>query len=270
MYQIKNLEDISFEKIADTWNLAFADYIVTTNVNAESVDAYFKMSKVDRSMSFGAYHNDILIGMLLNSIDEFKGSLVAYDAMTGIVPEHRNKGVFSLLFEYAKNNLKRKGITHYYLEVITENKNAYTIYKKIGGKICRELSVIEGRIDCDHNFKVRVVPLHTFPYEDLSKYEPSFSNRIIALRRNVDSYQIAYIENEKAAVIFNKQGGISQIQYDGEKDNERLKAILAYLSQKFDCLRISNIPISETELINTLRKLGFHTLVNQYEMCVEL
>ena len=57
MYQIKNLEDIGFEKIADTWNLAFADYIVTTNVTAESVDAYFKTSKVDRSMSFGAYHS---------------------------------------------------------------------------------------------------------------------------------------------------------------------------------------------------------------------
>ena len=97
-----------------------------------------------------------------------------------------------------------------------------------------------------------------------------YSNRIIALRRNIDDYQIAYIENEKTAVIFNKQGGISQVQFNGEKDNKRLKAILAYLSQKFDCLRISNIPISETELINTLYKMGFHTLVNQYEMCVEL
>ena len=271
MYEIRTLENSSFEEIAATWNLAFSDYIVSTIVTSEDMKAYFITSGVDTSMSFGAFYNNTLIGMLLNSIDDYEGRVVAYDAMTGIVPEHRNNGVFSLLFEYVKKNLKRNGLTRYYLEVITENKKAYAIYEKKGGKICREFSVVEGRINGECDFKVGVMPLIDFSNGDLSKYEPSFNNRIIALRRNVDGYQIAYVENKdrKVSVIFNERGGISQIMFNGTRDSGLLRCILTYLSRDFETLRISNIPITETELIDELLKMGFTILVNQYEMLIE-
>ena len=76
--------------------------------------------------------------MLINSVGTFKGKVVAYDAMTGIVPEHRGKRLFSQLFERTKNSLKSNGIMHYYLEIITTNEDAYSIYKRRGGKVVRE------------------------------------------------------------------------------------------------------------------------------------
>ena len=272
MYEIRNLNNIGFEEIAETWTSAFSDYIVDTTVTAEDVKAYFKTSGVDRSMSYGAFHDDTLVGMLINSIDNYRGMLVAYDAMTGIVPDHRGRGVFSSLFEHTRNALKSNGITQYYLEVITENKNAYAIYKNKGGKVCREFSVLEGRINGECNLEVNVLPLNAFPKEDLSKYDPSFGNRVIALNRNVDSYQIAYIENEKrkTSVIFNERGGISQIKFDRVRDRDLLKGILAYLSRDFEVLRISNIPVTETDLVDELLKMDFNILVNQYEMLIEL
>ena len=272
MYEIRNLSNVGLEEIAETWTSAFSDYIVSTTVTTEDVKAYFKISGVDRSMSFGAFYDDTLVGMLINSIDDYRGMLVAYDAMTGIVPEHRGRGIFSLLFEHTRNALKSNGITHYYLEVITKNESAYKIYEKKGAKVCREFSVVEGRISCDCDFEVNVIPLKAVPQKDLSKYEPSFSNRITALFRNADCYQIAYIENEnrKTSVIFNERGGISQIMFDGARDEDLLKGVLAYLSRDFEVLRISNIPTTETELIDELLKLGFSNLVNQYEMLIAL
>ena len=272
MYKIRSLQHIGIDIIAETWNLAFSDYIVNTNVTVDELKAYFKISGVDRSMSFGAFYNDKLIGMLINSVDDYNGVLVAYDAMTGVVREHRSKGVFSFLLEHTKDVLKSKGITHYYLEVITENKRAYAIYENKNAKICRELSVIEGRIDGECDFEVKVLPLNVFQKENLSKYAPSFGNRMVALHRNIDNYNIAYVEcnNRKASVIFSKGGGISQIMYDGSKDSDLLRNILIYLSQQFEMLRISNVPITERELIDDLLNMGLEILVNQYEMCIEL
>jgi len=134
VYEFRNLEKVGFEDVTNTWNVAFSDYIVPMNMTPEEVEAYFKISEVDKSQSFGAFNKDTLVGLLINSVDTFRGGVAAYDAMTGIVPEHRGKGLFSQLFEYTKNSLKNNNIKHYYLEVITTNENAYSIYKKKGAR----------------------------------------------------------------------------------------------------------------------------------------
>jgi GNAT superfamily N-acetyltransferase len=273
MYKLKDLEGVNFEEIADTWNLAFSDYIVKINMKPEEIEAYFRTTKVERSSSFGAYYDGTLVGMLLNSVDTFRGKTVAYDAMTGVVPEHRDKGVFSLLFEYTKNHLKSNGITHYYLEVITENKKAFEIYRKKGGKIDREFSVMEGRISNDFcsDIQVTVLPLRYFPTRDISEYEPSLGNRIVALHRNIHNYKIACVEvdGRKVAAIFNGHGGVLQIMFHGAKDKNLLRILMSYLSRNFEILRISNIPTTETALIDALLKMGFNILVNQYEMSID-
>ena len=107
---------------------------------------------------------------------------------------------------------------------------------------------------------------------DLSKYEPSFGKRTVALGRNADAYQIIQKVqgNRKSAAIFNTNGHIAQIMFNGKDDRELLYDILSYLSQKFKKMSISNIPITENELINELLNAGFKILVNQYEILIEL
>jgi len=280
MYEIRTIENIAFEDLADTWNLAFSDYIVPMNMTAEGLSAYFKVAGVDRSQSFGAFQNNTLVGMLLNSVDSFRGERTAYDAMTGIVPQHRGKGLFTQLFEQTKNSLKSNGIKNYYLEVIKTNENAYSIYKNKGGKTEREFLCICGRIDnkFESVVEVKVSPLSDYldskvSKSELSVYEPSWSNRVVALHRNIDDYQVAYIEDgsRKVAAIFNKwSGGIPQIMFNGIDDKDLLRAVFTCLSQKFDSLSISNIPSTETELISELLNIGFKVLVEQYEMKIDL
>ena len=274
MYKFRNIGKINFEDLANTWNLAFSDYVVPMSMTPDGVESYFKVSGINRSQSFGAFYKDQLVGLLLNSVDTFKGRTVAYDAMTGIVQEHRGKGLFTQLFEHTKTSLKSSGVTHYYLEVITVNENAYSIYKKKGGKIEREFSFISGKMNSgfNHSADVKVLPLSVFPKEELCKYEPSFANRVACLYRDAGNYQVAYIEaeNKKSAAVFSRQGVITQIMWGGVGGSELLRAVLTYLSQNFESLRISNIPVTETELISELLTIGFKILVNQYEMCIEL
>jgi ribosomal protein S18 acetylase RimI-like enzyme len=274
MYEFNNLEKVNIDDLTNTWNLAFSDYIIPMSMTPEGLEAYFKVSGVDKNQSFGAFLNGTLVGMILNSVDTFRGSIVAYDAFTGNVPEHRGKGLFSQLFEYTKEHLKSSGITHYYLEVITTNEKAYSIYKKKGGRICREFSVIAGKMNnkFHSDAEIEILPLSNFPKEELSIYEPSFGNRISALHRNIKDYQVAYIEvgDRKLAAVFNTHGRIHQIMFNGPNDNDLLCAVFTHLSRIFEELRISNIPISENCLIEQLLKIGFRIMVNQYEICIEL
>ena len=272
MYKFSNLENLEDRLLAETWNAAFADYLVPMVKTPKEIEAYIRASNVEKDKSFGAYYDGVLIGMLFNSIDNYRGKTVAYDAMTGIVPEHRGKGVFSLLFNYTKDALKSCGINDYYLEVITENKKAYEIYKRKGGTVVREFSVLEGRINSDIYCDVKVLPFSSNLINDLSKYEPSFNNRIVAMCRDNKNYQIACAEkdNKKSAVVFNKNGSILQILFEGKNDSDLLYTVLTHLSGNFEKLRISNIPVTETILISELLKMGFNNILNQYEMLIEL
>jgi len=271
MYEFKNLEGINFKELADTWNLAFSDYIVDMEMKPERLEAYFKISGVDYGQSFGVFTGSELVGMLMNSIDSYKGKRAAYDAMTGIVPEHRGKGLFSELFEYTRKALKSAGITHYYLEVIQINKRAYDIYTAKGGKVEREYSFLRaraGEIFCEDD-EVTLKPLSEFSSEEICLYEPSFSNRVSAMRRNVDDYQVALVGG-KPVVVFNTQGRITQVLYRNPDDKAALGAAMSYLSQNFRVLEISNIPTTETELIGALTEIGFNVLIEQYEMSFTL
>jgi GNAT superfamily N-acetyltransferase len=274
MYEIRNLENVSFDELIGAWNQAFSDYIVPMSTTAERLETYFRVAGVDYSLSFGTFYEGVLIGMLVNAVGTFKGREVAYDAMTGITKDHRGKGLFSELFKDAKASLISRGIKQYYLEVITANENACSIYQKNGGVICRELSFLTGKMKktFDGNVEVEVLPLSALTNKELSTYEPSFVNQTSALRRNPNGYLIARAKQGcgDAAAIFSNHGAIPQIKYSNSDDAMSLYAILACLSQKFDIIQISNVPTSETALIEELLGVGFEISVNQYEMCIEL
>ena len=270
MYEIVNLYDVNFEDLAHVHNIAFSDYVTPMQTTPEQLEAYFKVAGVDCKQSFGAYYQNKLIGILANAVDYYRGGMVAWDAITGIAKEHRGKGLFSKLFESTRECLKSNGINRYFLDVITANENACTVYKKKGAQIEREFSFLTGRTDSQFGSKmeVKITPLSSSHKDELAYYDPSFGNRIVGLCRDYDNYQV--LEAENVAVIISKQGRISQIRYAGTDETEQLCSILTYLSQKFDNLSISNIPITEISLIHALLQNNFRVKLNQYEMSMEL
>ena len=276
MYEIRNLQGVSFSDIAATWNDAFVDYIVPMQTTADSVAAYFRVAAVRADCSFGAFYEGNLVGMILSSVDSLDGRDIAYDAMTGIAPQHRGKGLFSQLFEQTRLRFRTQGISQYYLEVIKTNAKAFAIYQRKGGKVTRELSFLTGKISADVDYtsgvQVEIIQLTTAQAGDKSLYRPSFSNRTVALLRNAGNYQIAIATKGElqTGVVFSQQGAVPQILFRGNADKELLLAVFTHLSQSFNQIRISNIPVTECVLIEWLQEIGFSELLRQYEMCIEI
>lgn len=58
-----------------------------------------------------------MIGFIINAGGIYQREAAAYDVGTGVVPEHRRKGVFSGLFARVLQVLWEKQAEKYYLEV---------------------------------------------------------------------------------------------------------------------------------------------------------
>jgi GNAT superfamily N-acetyltransferase len=273
MYTIKNLEDISYEEITACWNQAFADYVITLQMTLEGAEAYFRSVGVSHKYSFAAFSNNELVGLILNATSLKGGELIAYDAMTGIVPEHRGKGVFSLLFDATRNCLKALGISKYHLEVITTNERAIPVYQKKGGKIIRELSFLRGKVTAEvpSDVVIESSPLDPNNKVDTSFYRPAYSNRTVILLNNPTNIEVvsACRGDRRAAIVINAHGSILQVRYQSTEDFDLLYAIFAFLSNKHETLRFSNLPLTEKDLVAWLTSIGFEAAVNQYEMCIE-
>lgn len=273
MYEIKNLSHVSYEELADTHNLVFSDYVIPMYITPEQIEAYFKVSGVDYSRSFGGFYKGKLIGFLANAVDIYNGKPAAWDAMTGIAKEHRGKGLFSKLFEHTRQCLAGNDIKSYYLDVITTNENACSVYQKKGAKIVREFAFFTGSVISEQSALlqegvIKMSPLSASSSVDISTYQPSFGNRISALCRDADHYLIAECGN--TSIMISRQGRISQIRYNDQGDQGDLYKILKQLFQEFVHLDISNIPITEHALIHALLDFGLTIKVKQYEMCIDL
>ena len=75
MYKFENFQNTSNEKLTSAWNSIFSDYSVPMNMSIESLEAYLKVSGVDKSLSFGVFYKNKIVGMMLNSVGIFKGNI---------------------------------------------------------------------------------------------------------------------------------------------------------------------------------------------------
>ena len=98
MYHFRALDKVSLQQLAECFNLAFSDYEQPICFTTESLKHYLTASAVDLSLSFGAFCNEQLVAIILNSVGIYMHQSVVFDAGTGVVPEHRNKKVFSALW----------------------------------------------------------------------------------------------------------------------------------------------------------------------------
>ena len=68
MYHFRALDKVSLQQLAECFNLAFSDYEQPICFTTESLEHYLTASAVNLSLSYGAFCNEQLIAVILNSV----------------------------------------------------------------------------------------------------------------------------------------------------------------------------------------------------------
>lgn len=272
MYSYKSLKNISYSEIATCLNLAFADYYLPMQLTDEQLQSYFELSGVDSNLSYGAFVENQMVGFIFNSCNIYNGQKAVFDVGTGVIPEHRGNKVFTSLFQFVEQELKKHQIEKYYLEVLQQNDKAISSYKKQGFTVTREFSILN---ISDYNkeiasAEVKYIDFNDFALNKISHcncVKPSYEHSTNVLKTNSNLYRVAYIQDNNtigAFCIFLKEGGhIVQLGYT---DINQLKLVIEHLLSKFSTITIKNLDLTYGEILKLLHSIGFKEVCKQFEM----
>ena len=272
MYTYQCLVNQSYAEIADCLNLAFSDYSLPIQMNAEQVEAFFASSGANLRLSYGAFYDNRLVGFMVNACSVYNGERAVFDVATGVVPEHRGKKVFTNLFSFATGELRKQGVEKYYLEVLQQNQKAINAYQKQGFAVCRAFSVLKApQLTPDSGAcAITQVDLGAFDFEKAHQcicVPPSFENSTGILMRNPASFAVAYREQENgigAFCVFHKQRG--KLMQLGYADLSQLEEILRWLFSQYPEIVIKNIDKRYPQVMELLLSLGAQEVTEQFEM----
>lgn len=128
--EIKSLEGIAFDRLADAFMDAFADYDIV--IDRPQLQAMLTRRGFNPELSFAAFDNGRIVSFTFNGTGVFDGQPTAYDTGTGTVARYRGQGLAGRIFEYATPRLVQAGISRYILEVLQNNHAAINVYGKMG------------------------------------------------------------------------------------------------------------------------------------------
>ncbi len=274
MYTYKNLVDMPMPKIVKAFNLAFADYAMEINFDEKYLTYLFEISAVDYEFSYGAFYEGELIGFIFNAHSIYNCNNSVFDIATAILPQHRGKGVFSELFKQVETHLLSSGITHYYLQVLQQNKDAIAKYNKKGFEFEREFIVLKYKEEEAQKLTFKIENIKDFEYNDFD-YTTVKNCKVLPFAFEYNTDVLSGLKKEYSAVIYaenseitafcvcSKKGDIAQIGYT---KLDSLEHILKFLIAKFQVVSARNIDMRYELVINLLLDLGFKEQARQYEM----
>ncbi|MEM6967244.1 MAG: GNAT family N-acetyltransferase, partial [Bacteroidota bacterium] len=147
--QIITLEHTSISDLTKCFNKAFSDYFVKFNVTEAYLQDRWYAAGVDFSLSAGVMDGGLLVGFIMNAVQEWRGLKSAFNVGTGVIPSHRGNQLTEKMYDFFLPKLIAQNIKCLGLEVIQENHKAIHIYKKVGLVISRGLNCYNGEIRSD-------------------------------------------------------------------------------------------------------------------------
>ncbi len=262
---------------------AFADYAMDVSGTKEDI-MLLRMSKnsVDFDASPGAYDGDHLVGFTLIGIDEIEGTLTAYDAGTGIIPDFRRQGLAKRMFDHALPELEKCGVRRFLLEVLQKNEPAMKAYQKSGFEIVREFKCFVAETESLRKLRVStgidVRPIDAATFEGLipeADWSPSFENRFTA--------HLAIPDHVTLIGAFDGDECIGSIAYCSElnwllsllvKRSHRnqgagrslLQHLATTMPEAISKLPALNVDGQDLGMQTFFEAVGFSHLIDQYEM----
>lgn len=279
--QCQFLDETYFLTVYDAFIAAFADYVITFDLSEQQFRNHFALNAVDLRSSVGMIENDKLVAFTLNGFGQWNGRRTVYDAGTGVLPDFRRRGYGFAMFDVMMPIFKERGYEQYLLEVVTTNKNAISMYEKLGfGKI-RTLSLLEiaGEVNFGHEalLSVELRDIDHPDWEYLQTFwdgEPSWQNSASAIERSrLNKRFIGAFHQDVCLgyIVYSAGNGrIAQIAVD---PNYRGLGIGSQLLKKLfaehnggSAPQVINIDRSLHEAMTFFENRGFKTKLNQFEM----
>lgn len=284
MYSYKTLENIELEVIYNTFVEAFSDYQVKFDISFDNFQIMMKRRGLNLDFSMGTFKDGKMVGFILNGVREWNGKTTIYDVGTGVVLEHRKKGVTGAMFKKLLEVCRDKKIEQYLLEVLQENSGAVNLYKGNGFQITREFDCyFLYKFNRSFNKNITLERLDSFSEEiwrELKKYwnyNPSWQNSIDSIKDNFNNFiYIVAKSGDKIVgygIIEKTTGDIPQIAVSQQYRRQGIgKAIVNMLINSLDIERfkILNVDSRDLEMEKFLLSIGGEKYTKQFEMILEI
>lgn len=284
MYSYKTLENIELEVIYNTFVEAFSDYQVKFDISFDNFQIMMKRRGLNLDFSMGTFKDGKMVGFILNGVREWNEKTTIYDVGTGVVLEHRKKGVTGAMFKKLLEVCRDKKIEQYLLEVLQENSGAVNLYKGNGFQITREFDCyFLNKFNRSFNKNITLERLDSFSEEiwrELKKYwnyNPSWQNSIDSIKDNFNNFiYIVAKSGDKIVgygIIEKTTGDIPQIAVSQQYRRQGIgKAIVNMLINSLDIERfkILNVDSRDLEMEKFLLSIGREKYTKQFEMILEI
>jgi len=274
MYRLLNAAD--FHPLYECFLDAFSDYQINLQMTEEQFEQRVKRDGVELELSAGAFDGERMIGFYMNGRGMWHGRETAYDAGTGVVPDHRRRGLAIELFEFMAPRLKERGITQYLLEVLTSNERAVALYRKLGFQETRTLAVVRSNEALKPLADVEGVSIRRIDEPDWAVFcaywdgEPSWQNSMDAVERVRNQCEIvgAFVDEKCVGygIVFKPSGILMQLAVAREFRRKGIgRRILASLSGD-KILKTNNVDEELTGTLEFYKACGFEIVLRQFEM----
>jgi len=274
------LSAADFHSLYECFLDAFSDYQISLQMTEEQFEQRVQRDGVELELSAGAFDGERMIGFYMNGRGLWHDQETAYDAGTGVVPDHRRRGVAVELFDFMAPRLKERGIKQYLLEVLTSNDRAVALYRKLGFEETRTLAVVRSNEAMKSLVDVEGVSIRRMNEPDWDVFcaywdgEPSWQNSMDAVERIRNQCEIvgAFVDEKCVGygIVFKPSGILMQLAVAREFRRRGIgRSILASLSGD-KILKTNNV---DEELKGTLefyKACGFEIVLRQFEMMKSL
>jgi ribosomal protein S18 acetylase RimI-like enzyme len=274
--EIRSLEGTSLPVITTAFNSAFDNYFVPLQLSEEQMATKMRSERISLAHSIGVFENNELAGFILHGIDTINGLPTAYNAATGVVPEHRGNRLTENMYTYAVQQLSQQNIFNHVLEVITENERAKRVYEKVGFTTVRTLGCYSGSVNAYDNDNITIANgswNDILPLTSSFNFAPTWQQSIASLEAIKEQHEVYIVkqDDEEAgyAIFLPTNGRIRQFVVVPQFRRKGIgKALFSYLSQATINKQLTVISVDESDLptVSFIENIGMKRFLGLYEM----
>ncbi|MFB6455149.1 GNAT family N-acetyltransferase [Chitinophaga sp. Hz27] len=275
-----DLRKESTEKIADTFNLAFSDYIVPMHLTPSMLEEKMTAENLQRNFSIGAFNGPELCAIILHGVDNLENPAILYNGGTGVIPAYRGQHLVKQMYETFIPIYRQQGIMQIILEVISTNIPAIKAYEGSGFRKNRLIHCYKGDVNITRSLPAINIERNPSPdwllLAGFMDMEPSWSNRPQCIKRESSTITWEARKDEKTVgyISINKHSRrIRNIAVDPAYRRQGIgSALLQHVvdALKSNTITVLNIDDESPEISRFFEKSGMINYLSQYEMVADI